>query len=264
MSGHLDVMIGAALGIVFLMVATWLVSLVQRNASIVDIVWGAGFVVVAWISRAIGDGNDDRMNLLTAMITIWGARLSIYLWWRNHGKEEDFRYQSMRRRHGDRFPLRSLVTVFGLQTVVMFVVALPVQLAATPASPDIGWIAVVGVALWGVGLFFETVGDAQLARFKADPDNAGAVMDRGLWRYTRHPNYFGDFCIWWGIFLVAAETADARIGVIGPLLMSFMLLEVSGVAMLERGLMKRREGYDDYVARTATFFPRPPRKSTSV
>lgn len=258
-SGHVDVMVGAALGILILMVATWIVSLVVGNASIVDIVWGAGFVVVAWIARAIGDGNTDRVDLLTAMVTIWGLRLAAYLWWRNHGKGEDFRYQSMRRRQGDSFPIKSLVTVFGLQGLIMFIVSLPVQLAATPADPDVGWIAVIGVALWGVGLFFETVGDAQLARFKADPDNAGTVMDFGLWRYTRHPNYFGDFCVWWGIFLVAAETGDARFGVIGPAVMSFMLLRVSGVTMLERALVKRREGYADYVARTSTFFPRPPK-----
>jgi steroid 5-alpha reductase family enzyme len=263
MSGHLDVIVGVAIGIVVVMVATWVVSLPLRNASIVDIVWGAGFVMVAWVARTIGDGNADRIDLLTAMVTIWGGRLALYLWWRNHGEGEDYRYRSMRRRHGDRFPVRSLVTVFGLQGVVMFVVSLPVQLAATPASPGIGWLAVAGVVLWGVGLFFETVGDAQLARFKADPANAGTVMDRGLWRYTRHPNYFGDFCVWWGIFLVAAEASDARFGVVGPALLSFMLLRVSGVAMLERGLVKRREGYADYMTRTATFFPRPPKRLTT-
>jgi len=260
MSGHLDVMIGVALGIAVVMVATWVVSLVLGNASIVDIVWGAGFVVVAWSARIIGDGNADRVDLLTAMVTIWGLRLAGYLLWRSWGQDEDFRYQSMRRRQGDRFPIRSLVTVFGLQGLVMFVVSLPIQLAATPNFPGIGWLAVGGVAIWGVGLFFETVGDAQLARFKADPSNDGAVMDRGLWRYTRHPNYFGDVCVWWGIFLVAAEASDARFGIVGPALMTFMLLRVSGVAMLERGLLKRRDGYGDYVARTSTFFPRPVRK----
>jgi steroid 5-alpha reductase family enzyme len=261
MSGHLDVLAGAALGIAVLMIATWVLSLVLRNASIVDIVWGAGFVMVAWIARTIGDGDDGRIDLLTAMVTLWGTRLALYLFWRNHGQEEDFRYRSMRRRHGDRFPIVSLVTVFGLQGVLMFVVSLPVQLAATPAEPGIGWLAVVGVVVWGVGFFFESVGDAQLARFKADPANEGAVMDRGLWRYTRHPNYFGDFCVWWGIFLVAAETTDARFGVVGPLVMSFLLLKVSGVVMLERSLTKRREGYREYVARTSAFFPRPPRET---
>ena len=259
MSGHVDVLLGVAAGIVVVMVLTWVVSLLLRNASIVDVVWGAGFVVVVWVARAIGAGNADRSDLLTAMVTIWGLRLAAYLCWRNHKQGEDFRYRSMRRRQGPNFPGGSLVTVFGFQGLIMFIVSLPVQLSATPPEPDIGWLAVVGVIVWGAGLFFETVGDVQLARFKADDANSGKVMARGLWRYTRHPNYFGDFCVWWGIFLVAAETTDARFGIVGPAVMTFMLLRVSGVAMLERGLKNRRNGYEDYIARTSTFFPRPPR-----
>lgn len=259
MSGQVDVIAGAALAIVVVMVATWVVSLVRRDASIVDIVWGAGFVVVAWITRGIGDGLTARRDLLTALVTIWGLRLTVHLWWRSRGQEEDFRYAAMRRRQGPAFPIRSLVTVFGLQGLVMFIVSLPVQLAMVPSQPDLGWLAVAGVALWGVGFFFESVGDAQLSRFRADPTNEGRVMDRGLWRYTRHPNYFGDFCVWWGIFLVAAEVPDARFGVIGPIVMSFMLMRVSGVPMLERSLSRRRDGYAAYVDRTSTFFPRPPR-----
>ena len=162
MSGHLDVMLGVALGIIMLMVATWVMSLVLRNAGIVDIAWGAGFVIAAGIARTIGDGHSDRVDLLTAMVTIWGLRLTIYLWWRSRGESEDYRYQSMRRRQDESFPIRSLVTVFGLQGLIMFIVALPVQLAATPATPGIGWLAVVGVAIWGIGLFFEAVGDAHL------------------------------------------------------------------------------------------------------
>lgn len=259
MSGHLDVLLGAALAIVVVMIATWVMSLLRRDASIVDIVWGLGFVVVVWVARGIGDGDPGRADLLTAMVTIWGLRLAGYLLWRSWGEDEDYRYQSMRRRRGDAFPVTSLVTVFGLQGLVMFVVSLPILLAVTPATPGIGPLAIVGVVVWGVGLFFETVGDAQLARFRANPETAGAIMDRGLWRYTRHPNYFGDACVWWGIFLVAAESGDGWFGLIGPVVMTFMLLRVSGVAMLERGLHKRREGYADYAARTATFFPRPPR-----
>ena len=259
MSSHLDVLGSAALAVLVLMVATWLLSLVLRNASIVDIAWGAGFVIVAWVSALVGDGHTERSNLLVALVSIWGLRLAGYLLWRNAGKGEDFRYRSMRARQGPSFPIRSLATVFLFQGLVMWVVSLPVQLAMTPDDPDVGVVAIVGVALWGLGFFFESVGDAQLARFKADPANEGAVMDRGLWRYTRHPNYFGDFCVWWGIFLVAAETGDAIAGVIGPIVMSIFLMKVSGVPMLERSLSRRRPGYADYVARTSTFFPRPPR-----
>ena len=243
-----------------LMLGLWLVSLALRDASIVDIFWGAGFVVVAWTTRLVADGSDARGWLLVALTTVWGVRLAGYLAWRNLGKGEDFRYQAMRRRHGSRFPLVSLYLVFGLQGVLMWVVSLPVQVGQVPASPDgLIWLDFVGIAFWAIGIFFETVGDLQLARFKKDPAAKGKVMDRGLWRYTRHPNYFGDFMVWWGLFLVALATGDAWWTVIGPIVMSVLLIRVSGAALLEKSLKKRRAGYDEYVRRTSAFFPRPPR-----
>ena len=251
----------AALTIVVLMVATWLISLAVTNASIVDIVWGLGFVCVAWAVRVRVDGGlDARRWLLVAMTTVWGLRLAGYLFWRNHGKGEDYRYRAMRKKYGARFGLISLVTVFALQGTLMFVVSLPVQLGQSDATPDIGVIAVLGVVVYLVGLTFEVVGDAQLARFKADPANAGTVMDRGLWRYTRHPNYFGDACVWWGIGLVAAETGSGAWGLIGSALMTVFLRRVSGVTLLEKSLVKRRAGYVEYVARTSPFVPRPPKR----
>jgi steroid 5-alpha reductase family enzyme len=165
----------------------------------------------------------------------------------------------MRKHHGPRFGVISLYTVFGLQGALMFVVSLPVQLGQVDDTPDIGWIAAVGVVVYLVGLFFEVVGDAQLARFKADPASAGKVMDRGLWRYTRHPNYFGDACVWWGIGLVAAETGTGAIGLVGSLLMTVLLRRVSGVTFLEKTIVKRREGYREYIERTSPFVPRRPR-----
>jgi len=255
-----DVMLASAAAIAALMLVTWIISLVMRDASIVDIVWGLGFVVVAWVAYSVGEGVEARRLLIAVLVTIWGLRLAGYLAWRNLGKGEDPRYQAMRRHWGSRFPLVSLVTVFLLQGVLMFTVSLPVQLAAAADAPsDLGLLALVGVALWAVGMFFETAGDLQLARFKADPANEGQVMDRGLWRYTRHPNYFGDFCVWWGIFLVAAETGPARWGIIGPIVMSVLLMRVSGVGLLEKSISKRRPGYEEYKRRTSTFFPRPPR-----
>lgn len=246
--------------VVALMVVSWLVSVPIRNTGIVDIVWGLGFCVVAVATRASADGVADRQNLLTALTLVWGLRLAGYLAWRNIGKPEDYRYAAMRRRAGGRWPVQSLVTVFILQGLLLLVVSLPVQLAQTATSPSPGWLAWIGTAVWGVGFLFESVGDYQLARFKSDPANSGRVMDRGLWRYTRHPNYFGDFCVWWGLFLICAEVGRAWVGVIGPLLMSILLLRVSGVALLEKSIGKRRAGYEEYVARTSAFFPRPPRK----
>jgi steroid 5-alpha reductase family enzyme len=260
MDGLAGVLIASAIAVAALMLTTWVISVVVRDASIVDLIWGLGFVVVAWVAHVVGDGVTSRSTLIAVLVTIWGLRLSGYLTWRNVGKGEDRRYQAMRKRWGDRFWLISLGTVFVAQGLLMWIVSLPVQLAAHAAEPtNLGLLAWVGVAVWLVGFVFESVGDLQLARFKADPANEGRVMDRGLWRYTRHPNYFGDFCVWWGIFLVAAETGPARWGVVGPLVMSALLMRYSGVGMLEKTIGKRRPGYADYVRRTSTFFPLPPR-----
>jgi steroid 5-alpha reductase family enzyme len=253
-------LLAAAIAIAVLMLLTWVVSVVLRNASIVDIVWGLGFVVVGWTVRLQGDTNTARQWLLVGMVTVWGLRLAGYLAWRNHGAGEDYRYRAMRKRYGDRFPVVSLVTVFAFQGLMMWIVSLPIQLGQVPDTPDPGLLAAVGVVVWLVGLGFEAVGDWQLARFKADPANAGTVMDRGLWRYTRHPNYFGDALVWWGIALVAAESGVGAWGLVGAALMTVLLRRVSGVTLLERSLVKRRAGYVEYVARTSPFVPRPPKR----
>jgi steroid 5-alpha reductase family enzyme len=255
-----DSMMNAALAIAVVMVSTWLLSVALKNASIVDIVWGAGFVVVTWVMQLTIEGDSSRQWLITAMVSIWGLRLSGYLARRNIGHGEDWRYVAMRKRHGRRFPLVSLVTVFALQGVVMFLVSLPVQLGHADRSPSVGPVAVMGLLVWFLGIVFEAVGDMQLRRFKKDPLNAGLVMDRGLWSLTRHPNYFGDSCVWWGIGIVAAEAGTAAWGLIGPVVMTLFLTKVSGVPMLERSLAKRKPGYADYMARTSGFFPRPPKK----
>lgn len=254
-----EVMLWSALGIAIVMIGTWLLSVFLKNASIVDIVWGLGFVVTAWIARGVGDGDSGRQWLITILTTLWGLRLAGYLWWRNSGHGEDYRYRAMRKRWGPRFPIISLVTVFALQGVLMWIVSLPVQLGQNDATPGIGVLAYIGIGVYAFGLFFEVVGDAQLARFKADPANAGKVMDQGLWRFTRHPNYFGDACVWWGLALIAAETGSGAWGFIGAFVMTYLLRRVSGVTLLERSLKKRREGYEAYIARTSPFLPRPPK-----
>jgi len=255
-----EVIFGAAIAIACMMIAVWAISLDMRDASIVDIAWGSGFVVVAWVSYWLSDGNSTRSLLLTVLTTIWGLRLAFYLAKRNLGHGEDFRYQSMRRKHGDRFAIVSLYTVFGLQGLLMFIVSLPVQLGQVREEPGFGIIGVVGVLVWGVGIYFEAVGDAQLARFKRNPANKGLIMDQGLWRYTRHPNYFGDSCVWWGLGLIAAESSLGIYGLIGPVVMTFLLVKVSGAAMLDRAMLKRKPGYENYVATTSGFIPRPPRR----
>ncbi|HEY4331655.1 MAG TPA: DUF1295 domain-containing protein [Ilumatobacteraceae bacterium] len=255
-------MLVAAITIVVLMLATWVLSVLIKNASIVDIVWGLGFVLVAWVVRLTAEhGDTARQDLLVAMVTIWGLRLAVHLFVRNHGHGEDYRYRAMRKHYGPRFPIISLATVFALQGALMFVVSLPTQFGQVDATPAVGAIAIVGVAVWVIGVFFETVGDLQLARFKADPASAGQVLRTGLWRYTRHPNYFGDACVWWGIGIVAAETGSGAWGLIGSALMTVLLRRVSGVVMLEKTIGRRRAGYTDYIESTSPFVPRPPRSA---
>jgi steroid 5-alpha reductase family enzyme len=241
---------GATAGVVAgCMLALWLLSLALRDASIADIFWGFGFAVIAVLTFLwTNDGGSARRGLIAALVTLWGLRLAAYLLWRNAGRGEDPRYVAMRRHWGPRFWWVSLFSVFVMQGVLLWIVSLPVQLGQLAAGGPLGALDAVGLALFSLGLSFEAVGDWQLARFRADPANAGRVMDQGLWRYTRHPNYFGDFCVWWGLFVVAL-----------PVLMTFLLVRVSGVPLLERSIHKRRPDYVEYAKRTSAFFPRPPR-----
>jgi len=257
-----DLFLANAAAVAGLMLIVWLISLAIRDASIVDIVWGLGFVLIAWTTFLLFDGAAARRQLIVALVSIWGLRLAGYLAWRNLGHGEDYRYQAMRKRHGNAFAWKSLYVVFGLQGVVMWIVSLPVQ-AGQFGSTDsaLSVLDGLGAAVWAAGLLFETVGDYQLARFKADPSNQGQVMNRGLWRYTRHPNYFGDFLVWWGLYLIALANG-AWWSFVGPLVMSIFLMRISGVTLLERKLKQRREGYADYIQSTSAFFPMPPRRST--
>jgi steroid 5-alpha reductase family enzyme len=245
------------------MLGLWLLSLALRDASIVDVFWGLGFVLIAHGVRATAAGYSPRAWLVTALVTLWGVRLAAYLCWRNWGAGEDHRYQAMRRRYGARFWLVSLAVVFGLQATLLWVISLPVQLAiAAPTPTALGPLDALGTVLVLVGVAFETVGDLQLARFKADPANRGRVMDRGLWRYTRHPNYFGDAVVWWGLFCFALTTPSHAWTIVGPLLMTWLLTRVSGVPLLERKLAKTRSGYAEYAARTSSFVPWPPKAAS--
>jgi steroid 5-alpha reductase family enzyme len=236
---------------------TWIVSVVKRNVTIVDTLWSLLFVIAAAVYVAWAETPSQRAWLVLCLVGLWGVRLAAYLAWRNRGHEEDRRYQAIRRRNEPNFALKSLWLIFGFQAVLAWVISLPLVGAIASDTP-LGPLDGLGVALWAVGVFFEAVGDWQLAQFKADPANAGRVMDSGLWRYTRHPNYFGDFCVWWGLYLVALS-AGAWWSIIGPLIMSFLLLRFSGVRLLERDIGERRPAYAEYVRRTNAFFPGPRR-----
>jgi len=241
------------------MVLTWLVSLRARDASLADISWGLCFVAIAWTCLLAGPAGGDRSVLIAVLVSIWGFRLAGYVAWRHDG--EDRRYVAMRRKYGDSFALRSLLSVFVLQAVIAWVVSAPIQVAATDPTPaGIGALAILGAIVCAVGIACETTADLQLARFLAEPDASGKVMDRGIWRYSRHPNYFGDATFWWGVFVIALECGSAWWTAIGPIVMTIFLLKVSGVALTEKTISSRRPGYAEYVERTSAFVPLPPKR----
>lgn len=240
-----------------LMTAVWLVSLVRRDVSVVDVLWGPAFGVVAVLYYVQAPATGLRSALLLAGVLLWALRLGAHLGirWLRKG-EEDYRYAAMRREHGVRFPARSLVTVFWLQGTLVWVLSLPLLVGiGAPGAPGIvGW---AGVLVFLVGFLWEAVADAQLTRFKADPANRGKVLQTGLWRYSRHPNYFGEALLWWGFFLVALD-AGGGWTVFAPAVTTLLLMKVSGVPLLEPHLEETRPGYREYAARTPAFLPRLP------
>ena len=259
--GCIDAYLTGLLVALGFMTAIWVASLVLKDSSIVDICWGVGFVVAAWVYFALTpDGFQGRKLLIGALVTIWGLRLSIHILRRNWGRGEDFRYRQWREAAGASWWWRSFFKVYLLQGVILWIVSAP--LLAAQISPTPGALTVVdglGVAAWAVGFFFEAVGDWQLERFKANPANKGKVLMAGVWRYTRHPNYFGDAAQWWGIWLVAAATGAGLLTIFSPALMTFLLVKVSGVALLEKSLAETRPGYKEYMETTSAFIPRFPR-----
>jgi steroid 5-alpha reductase family enzyme len=246
--------------ILLLMALLWLLSLRLKNSSIVDIFWGTGFVIANWVYLALTpDGFLPRKLLISLLVTIWGLRLSIYILLRNWGKPEDFRYQKWRKEEGPKWWWLSFFRVFLLQGALMWLISAPLLAAQVGKLPDrLTVMDYLGIAVWLVGFFFESVGDYQLARFKSNPTNKGKVLDRGVWRYTRHPNYFGDSAQWWGYYLIAAA-AGGWWTIFSPIIMTLFLLRVSGVALLEKTL-ETRPGYKEYIERTSAFVPWLPKK----
>ena len=243
------------LGMVFF---TWLLSVPKRDVSIVDSVWPLLFLAAAlayWASPAPG---GPRSNWVLLLLGLWAVRLCAYLTWRHWGQPEDWRYQEIRRRNEPNFALKSLGLVFVLQALLAWTVSLPI-LPALKSQAAWGALDVLGIALFLFGLGFETFADWQMADFKARPENQGQVMDQGLWHHSRHPNYFGEFCLWWGFYLLALSAGAPAWILVSPLLMSLLLLKVSGVPLLEKDMHERRPGYLAYQQRTSAFFPRLPK-----
>ena len=243
-----------ALVVLIYFIIFFIVGTLIKNNSIVDQAWGIGFVVIAVYSMLRLENFELTSLITTALVTLWGGRLFYHIMRRNFGKPEDFRYVNMRKQWGKYVIPRAFFQVYLLQGFLMMVIAFPVILIHESVQTELTWVTLLGILIWAIGYFFEVVGDAQLRRFKSDSKNKGKLMTTGLWSLTRHPNYFGEAVMWWGIFLIGISVKVSIISIISPVAITLLLLFVSGVPLLEKA-MKDRPGFEAYAKRTNKFLP---------
>jgi steroid 5-alpha reductase family enzyme len=257
----LQIYLQALLVIMIMMSVLWVFSVILKNVSIVDLFWGFGFVLTAGFYFITTDGNQIRKIILLTLVSIWGLRLSVFLAWRNYGKGEDFRYREFRKKYGEnRYWWISFFQTFLLQGMLMWLISAPLLGAQYEgADRNFGILDYAGVILWTIGFIFEAGGDYQLAVFKANPANKGKVLDTGFWKYTRHPNYFGDTAVWWGYGFISLS-AGSYLPILGSLLMTALIIKVSGVALLEKSLKDQKPQYKEYIEKTSAFIPWFPNK----
>ena len=253
-------MLTLALALLGYVTVWFVIAVLRRDNSLADIAWGGGFILLALSSLHLGPGATPRALLATGLVLLWGVRLAVHISMRNRGKGEDFRYAAWRRDWERHWVWRSFLQVFLLQGVLLYAIALAVVRINLTTGPALGWLDLTGVLVWLLGFVFEAVGDWQLVRFTRDTNVRGTVMDRGLWRYSRHPNYFGEALQWWGVWLLAAAVPGEWWTIVSPVGITWLLLKVSGVPMLERALEARVPGYREYQRRTSVFIPLPPRR----
>jgi steroid 5-alpha reductase family enzyme len=245
--------------VIFLYAVAWFaVALVKKRNDVADIAWGGGFVVAAITAYGAGGTGLFRSILVLALVVIWGVRLVLHIGIRNQGKTEDPRYKAWRKEWGDSFFIRTFFQVFLLQGILLLVVSLPVTYAIVHESGQLNLLDLLGCLVWLLGFTFEAVGDFQLLQFKKDPANKGKIMTSGLWRFTRHPNYFGEVTLWWGIFLICLSVQGSWWTIIGPVTITYLILKVSGTPMLER-LYADNPEYAEYIRNTSSFIPLPPK-----
>ena len=251
---------GRVAGIVFVYMALWfLLAVIKKRNDVADVAWGLGFLLVALVTQGTRDTFHGRGLLITALVALWASRLAIHIHLRNKGKGEDYRYKAWREQWGQWFYLRTFLQVFMLQGLFMLVIAAPIVIVNTNRAVPLGWLDIVGISIWLVGFFFESVGDWQLARFTRDPKNRGQILQSGLWQYSRHPNYFGEVTLWWGLWLISHSAPCGWAGIIGPITITFLILKVSGIPMLEEKAILN-PAFQEYAKRVSVFFPLPPRR----
>lgn len=250
-----NILLNGSLLVLILMTILWIVSIFLKNVSIVDTFWGLGFVMLTWFYYFQTDGFITRKIILLILVTIWGLRLSFYIGWRNWGEGEDYRYQNFREKHGKKYWWFSYFQTFLLQGFLMVIISVPLLGAQiTAKNYALGFLDYLAIIVWLIGFVFEAGGDLQMAKFKNNPDSKGKVLNTGFWRYTRHPNYFGDSAQWWGYGLFSMA-AGSYWPILGSVLMTFLLIRVSGVAMLEKSLKDKKPKYRDYIEKTNAFIP---------
>ena len=245
--------------ILFIYMSSWfIVSLLKKRNDVADIAWGLGFVIMTWSSFFLSTASGWRAFLVATLVSVWGLRLAWHIHKRNKNKTEDYRYLAWRKEWGKYFYLRSYLQVYLLQGFLLFLIVLPVLIINKNSSANLGWLDLVGLAIWFLGFYFEAVGDAQLAKFIQNPDNKGKLMQSGLWAYTRHPNYFGEVTQWWGIWLIALSVPNTLFAIISPITITFLILKVSGIPLLEKKMDENPE-FESYKKRVSMFIPLPRR-----
>ncbi|MFM2357682.1 MAG: hypothetical protein RJA61_419 [Candidatus Parcubacteria bacterium] len=243
--------------VLFVYMSTWFVlSLIKKRNDVADVAWGLGFILITWVSFFISDDFGVRGILVGILVSVWGLRLAWHIHARNKGKTEDYRYLAWRNEWGKWFYIRSYFQVYILQGILLFLIVFPILFINRSVGPTLGLLDLFGVVVWIVGFYFEAVGDAQLARFIKNPANKGRLMQSGLWAYTRHPNYFGEVTQWWGLWMIALSVPNGWLGIIGPITITFLLLKVSGIPMLEKK-MEENPDFAEYKRRTSVFIPLP-------
>ncbi|MBS4201138.1 DUF1295 domain-containing protein [Bacillus sp. FJAT-49732] len=255
-----NVYIGTLISLLIFFSLVFVIAQVKKNNSLVDIAWGLGYVIAALYSYIVSEFKTDRATLITILVILWGVRLAYYLFQRNWNMPEDYRYVNMRKRWGTRFVyVKMFLNVYILQLVLLFIIAQPILITSQSASEGLGVLDYIGLGLWIIGYFFEVVGDHQLKKFKSKPENKGKLMTSGLWKYTRHPNYFGEATLWWGIFLISFSSPNGWAGIFSPIIITLLLSFVSGVPLLEKRF-KDHPDFEAYSHRTSKFIPLPPKQ----
>ncbi|MHA0856571.1 DUF1295 domain-containing protein [Paenibacillus sp. CMAA1364] len=254
--------VGTILVLFIFFVVIFLIAQWRKNNGLVDIAWGLGFVIVAGYSYMTSEVKTDRSLLITLLVILWGVRLAYYLFRRNWSKSEDYRYVNMRKRWGTNNwkYLKMFVNVYVLQLVLLYIISQPILTVNTSTNAGLGWLDYIGLTIWVVGYLFEVIGDYQLKTFVSNPNNKGRLMKYGLWKYTRHPNYFGEATMWWGIFIISLSVPKGWTGIYSPIIITLLLLFVSGVPLLEKKFKKHAE-WPLYEKQTSKFIPMPPKKS---